>query len=139
MNKWSRLHQFGSPSPAGIPTSLPMNSHLRKLGQFARTYPDVVLDVTTEERRVDLVAGRYDGGIHYGEFIEHDMVAVRVSPDHRPAIVGSSVYFDPHPPPSRRAICCSTAASTSDTTVTSSIAGSSTRASARWRSRSMGH
>ena len=54
-----------------------------KLEQFARTYPDVVLDVTTEEHRVDLVAGRYDGGIHYGEFIEHDMVAVRVSPDHR--------------------------------------------------------
>ena len=70
-----------------------------KLGAFARNYPDVVLDITTDESRVDLVAGGYDAGIHYGEFIEQDMVAVRVSPDHRPAIVGSSVYFDSHPRP----------------------------------------
>ena len=110
-----------------------------KLGEFARNYPDVVLDITTDESRVDLVAGGYDAGIHYGEFIEQDMVAVRVSPDHRPAIVGSAGTSICIPAPSRRAICCSTAASTSDTTVTRSIAGSSTRASARWRSRSMGH
>jgi DNA-binding transcriptional LysR family regulator len=70
-----------------------------KLGQFARTYPDVVLDVTTEESRVDLVAGGYDAGIHYGEFIEQDMVAIRVSPDHRPAIVGAPGYFESHPTP----------------------------------------
>jgi DNA-binding transcriptional LysR family regulator len=70
-----------------------------KLGQFARAYPDVVLDVTTEESRVDLVAGGYDAGIHYGEFIEQDMVAIRVSPDHRPAIVGAPGYFESHPTP----------------------------------------
>src|SRR3954469_3817651 len=70
-----------------------------KLGQFARTYPDVVLDITTDESRVDLVAGGYDAGIHYGEFIEQDMVAVRVSPDHRAAIVGSPEYFHSHPRP----------------------------------------
>jgi len=38
-------------------------------------------------------------GIHYGEFIEQDMVAVRVSSDHRPAIVGSPPYFDSHSRP----------------------------------------
>src|SRR3954452_8492317 len=70
-----------------------------KLGAFARTYPDVVLDITTDESRVDLVAGGYDAGIHYGEFIEQDMVAVRVSPDHRAAIVGSPGYFESHEPP----------------------------------------
>jgi DNA-binding transcriptional LysR family regulator len=70
-----------------------------KLGAFARDYPDVVLDITTDESRVDLVAGGYDAGIHYGEFIEQDMVAVRVSPDHRPAIVGSSRYFKSHSRP----------------------------------------
>ncbi|MFL5610746.1 MAG: LysR family transcriptional regulator, partial [Gemmatimonadaceae bacterium] len=37
-----------------------------KLGAFARNYPDVVLDITTDESRVDLVAGGYDAGIHYG-------------------------------------------------------------------------
>jgi DNA-binding transcriptional LysR family regulator len=70
-----------------------------KLGKFARTYPDVVLDVTSDERRVDLVAGGYDAGIHYGEFIERDMIAVRVSPDHRAAIVGSPAYFESHSRP----------------------------------------
>ena len=70
-----------------------------KLGQFARDYPDVVLDVTTDESRVDLVAGRFDAGIHFGEFIERDMITFRVSPDLRPAIVGSPGYFESHPKP----------------------------------------
>jgi DNA-binding transcriptional LysR family regulator len=71
-----------------------------KLGQFARDYADVVLDVTTtNEGRFDLVAGRFDAGIHLGESIERDMIAVRVSPDQRAAIVGSPRYFESHPKP----------------------------------------
>lgn len=70
-----------------------------KLAQFARAYPDVVLDVTTDDSPLDLVAGRFDAGIHLGEFIERDMIAVRVSRDHRPAIVGSPRYFESHPKP----------------------------------------
>ena len=70
-----------------------------KLGQFARDYPDVVLDVTSDDSRIDLVAAGFDAGIHFGEFIEQDMVAVRVSRDPRPAIVGSSAYFESHPKP----------------------------------------
>ena len=70
-----------------------------KLGQFARNYPDVVLDVSTHETRLDLVAAGFDAGVQYGEFIHRDMIAVRVSPDHRPAIVGSPAYFDSHPKP----------------------------------------
>ena len=70
-----------------------------KLAEFARTYPDVVLDVSTDETRLDLVAGGFDAGVQYGEFIQHDMVAVRVSPDHRPAIVGAPAYFADHPKP----------------------------------------
>jgi len=71
-----------------------------KLGQFARDYPDIVVDLTTtEEGRVDLVGAGFDAGIHLGEFIERDMVAVRVSKDQRAAIVGSPVYFASHPKP----------------------------------------
>jgi len=70
-----------------------------KLGQFARDYPDVVLDVTTDESRVDLVAAAFDAGIHFGEFIERDMITFRVSKDHRPAIVGSPRYFESHEKP----------------------------------------
>lgn len=70
-----------------------------KLGQFAREHPDVVLDVTTDDSHVDIVAAGFDAGIQFGEFIAQDMVAVRVSPDHRPAIVGSPQYFESHPKP----------------------------------------
>ena len=71
-----------------------------KLGQFVRNYPDVVLDVTTDDtQHVDLVAAGYDAGIHFGEYIAQDMVAVRVSPDIRPAIVGAPAYFQTRPRP----------------------------------------
>jgi len=70
-----------------------------KLGEFARDYPDVVLEVTTVDGPLDLVAGRFDAGIHLGEFIERDMIAVRVSRDQRPAIVGAPRYFESHPKP----------------------------------------
>ena len=71
-----------------------------KLGAFAHAYPDVVLDVTTtNEMRMDLVAGYFDAGIHLGEFIERDMIAVRVSADQRAAIVGAPQYFLAHPKP----------------------------------------
>jgi DNA-binding transcriptional LysR family regulator len=70
-----------------------------KLGQFAREYPDVVLDVTSDANRMNLVAGRFDAGIHYKEFVEQDMLAVRVSADHRAAVVGSPRYFETHPRP----------------------------------------
>jgi len=70
-----------------------------KLGQFARDYPDIVLDVTTDDNRMDIVAGGFDAGIHFGEYIAKDMIAVRVSPDLQPVIVGSPSYFQFHPRP----------------------------------------
>jgi DNA-binding transcriptional LysR family regulator len=70
-----------------------------KLGQFVQNYPDVVLDITTDDSRVDLVAAGYDAGIQFGEYIAQDMVAVRVSPDIRPAVVASPGYFRAHGKP----------------------------------------
>ena len=70
-----------------------------KLGQFARQYPEVVLEVTTDDSRVDLVAAGFDAAIHFGEYIAQDMVAVRVSPDIQHAIVGAPSYFESHPRP----------------------------------------
>lgn len=70
-----------------------------KLGAFARKYPEIVLDVTTNDSRMDIVAAGFDAGIHFGEYIEKDMIAVRVSPDHRPAIVASPGYLMAHGKP----------------------------------------
>lgn len=50
-------------------------------------------------RAIDLVASEFDAGIHIGEMIQRDMIAVRVSHDLRLAIVGSPDYFTQHPIP----------------------------------------
>jgi DNA-binding transcriptional LysR family regulator len=72
-----------------------------KLVSFARNFPDVVLEVTTsQQERMELVAAGFDAGIQFGESIQRDMVAVRVSHDHRLAIVASPGYFASHAKPS---------------------------------------
>jgi DNA-binding transcriptional LysR family regulator len=75
------------PRPASYMVLLP------KLARFARTYPEIVLEVTSSNDPVDLVAGEYDAGVQIGEFIQRDMIAVRVSKDLRLAVVGSPEYF----------------------------------------------
>src|SRR4051812_34206840 len=64
-----------------------------RLGQFAREYADVVLDISTDDSPLDFDTGRFDAGIHLKEFIKPDMVAVRVSGEMCGAIVGSPRYF----------------------------------------------
>jgi len=70
-----------------------------KLAKFTHDYPAVVLDITADDSRLDIVAGGFDAGIHFGEYIQKDMIAVRVSKDHRAAIVGAPGYFKSHPKP----------------------------------------
>lgn len=72
---------------------------LPKLAQFARTYPDIVLEVTSSNDPVDLVAGEFDAGVQIGEFIQRDMIAVPVTRDMRLAVVGSPEYFESHKVP----------------------------------------
>ena len=88
-------------SPAGrirliIPRTATYMVLLPKLAQFARAYPEIVLEVTSSNDPVDLVAQQYDAGIQIGEFIQRDMIAVRVSKDMRLAVVGSPEYFKSH-------------------------------------------
>ena len=75
------------PRPATYMVLLP------KLARFAGAYPEIVLEVTSSNDPVDLVAGEYDAGVQIGEFIQRDMIAVRVSKDLRLAVVGSPEYF----------------------------------------------
>ena len=69
---------------------------LPNLAQFARSYPEIVLEVTSSNDPVDLVAGEYDAGVQLGEFIQRDMIAVRVTKELRLAVVGSPEYFESH-------------------------------------------
>jgi DNA-binding transcriptional LysR family regulator len=66
---------------------------LPKLARFARKYPEIVLEVTSSNDPVDLIAGEYDAGVQLGEFIQRDMIAVPVTKEMRLAVVGSPEYF----------------------------------------------
>ena len=70
-----------------------------KLAAFTRAHPEVIVDITTDDSPLDLIAGGFDAGVHLGEFIERDMIATRVSRDQRGIIVGSPKYFETHPRP----------------------------------------
>jgi DNA-binding transcriptional LysR family regulator len=82
-----------------IPRTATQMVILPKLAQFARTYPEIVLEVTSSNDPVDLVAGQYDAGVQLGEFIQRDMIAVRVTREMRLAVVGSPQYFKSHAVP----------------------------------------
>jgi DNA-binding transcriptional LysR family regulator len=47
----------------------------------------------------DIVAQRYDAGVRWGEQVGKDMIAVRIGPDIRFAVVGSNSYFARRSPP----------------------------------------
>ncbi|HXB54556.1 MAG TPA: LysR family transcriptional regulator [Vicinamibacteria bacterium] len=82
--------RFIAPAVAASMTIMP------HLARFTRKYPDVMLDVVTQDdSRHDLVAARFGAGIHLGEFLQKDMVAVRVSHEQRTAIVGAPSYSSP--------------------------------------------
>jgi DNA-binding transcriptional LysR family regulator len=63
------------------------------LPEFRRAYPDVAIEVDVDDGAVDLMAGRFDAGIRLGEFVERDMIAVRVTPDVQWSVLGSPAYF----------------------------------------------
>lgn len=67
--------------------------------RFALDYPDVTLEVAANDAFLDIVSERFDAGIRLGESLERDMIAVRVSPDFRTAIVCSPDYLARHPAP----------------------------------------
>jgi DNA-binding transcriptional LysR family regulator len=64
-----------------------------KLDPFLGKYPDIKVEVHIDNGYVDIVAGRYDAGVRLGEEVAGDMIAVRVGPDWRMAVVASPGYF----------------------------------------------
>jgi DNA-binding transcriptional LysR family regulator len=62
-------------------------------------YPDVSVELSVDTGFRDIVADRFDAGVRLGEQIDKDMIAVRIGPDLRMAVVGASAYFDRREPP----------------------------------------
>lgn len=66
---------------------------LPALGHFLPKYPDVHVEVIIDYGLTNIVAQQVDAGIRPGELVAKDMIAVRISPDLRMAVVGSPSYF----------------------------------------------
>jgi DNA-binding transcriptional LysR family regulator len=79
----------------------PVASHVLGpiLGRFMRAYPDIKIETSVEDGPLDIVSGRFDAGIQFGEHLDDNMVAVRVSDEIRWVILGAPTYFGRRPPP----------------------------------------
>jgi DNA-binding transcriptional LysR family regulator len=62
-------------------------------------YPDLRMELSIDATLTDVVAERYDAGVRLGEQVAKDMIAVRIGPDMRMAIVGAPSYFAERPAP----------------------------------------
>lgn len=63
------------------------------LAEILPKYPDIKVEVIFDYGLTNIVAQQYDAGIRPGEMVAKDMIAVRVGPDLRMAVVGSPSYF----------------------------------------------
>jgi DNA-binding transcriptional LysR family regulator len=69
------------------------------LAKFLPDYPDIHVEIIVDYGLTDMVAEGYDAGVRLGEQVAKDMIAVRIGPEMRMAVVGSPSYFEKHPRP----------------------------------------
>src|SRR3954468_20062065 len=72
---------------------------LPKLAPLLREYPDIKVEIIIDYGLADIVAQRFDAGVRSGEQVAKDMIAVRIGPDMRMAVVGAPSYFRDHSEP----------------------------------------
>src|SRR5712671_1020613 len=74
---------------------------LPKLAKILPNYPDIHAEIIVDYGLTDIVAERYDAGVRSGEQVAKDMIAVRIGPDMRMAVVGAPSYFKSKPEPKK--------------------------------------
>jgi DNA-binding transcriptional LysR family regulator len=70
-----------------------------KLTPLLQDFPDIKIEIIIDYGLTDIVAQRYDAGVRNGEQVAKGMIAVRIGPDMRMAVVGASTYFRGRPEP----------------------------------------
>ena len=70
-----------------------------RLANFLRKYPDIKADIVIDNGLTDIAAERFDAGVRLGEQVAKDMIAVRIGPDVRFAVIGAKSYFAKRAPP----------------------------------------
>jgi DNA-binding transcriptional LysR family regulator len=64
------------------------------LERLLPAYPDVKVELSVDTGFRDIVADRFDAGVRLGEQVDKDMIAVRIGPDLRMAVVAAPAYFE---------------------------------------------
>ena len=70
-------------------------------GRFLDAYPDVKLEIVTDDALVDVVAQGFDAGVRFGIRLEADMVSLPIGSTLRSVVVGSAEFFRKHPVPQK--------------------------------------
>ena len=70
-----------------------------KLATLLPDYPDIKIEISIDYALADIVGERFDAGIRCGDMVAKDMIAVRIAPDMRMAVVGAPAYFALRPLP----------------------------------------
>jgi DNA-binding transcriptional LysR family regulator len=71
------------------------------LPKFRERHPLIEVELVFEDRRVDIVGEGYDAGIRLSEYVERDMVGVRLTDSFRFIVVGAPGYLEKHGTPQR--------------------------------------
>lgn len=66
---------------------------------FTRQYPEIKVEIASEDRLVDIVQQEYDAGIRLSTTVEKDMIAVPIGPKMKLVVVATPDYFANHPAP----------------------------------------
>jgi DNA-binding transcriptional LysR family regulator len=70
-----------------------------KLVKFLPDYPDIKVEISVDYTMTDIVAQRFEAGVRLGDQVAKDMIAVRIGPDFRMAVVATPEYFAKRPVP----------------------------------------
>jgi DNA-binding transcriptional LysR family regulator len=74
---------------------------LPKLAKLLPEYPDIKVEIVIDYGLTDIVAQRCDAGVRWGEQVAKGMIAVRIGPDMRMAVVAAPLYFKTRPEPKK--------------------------------------
>lgn len=67
--------------------------------RFLEVFPDVTLEISSDDALVDVVSGGFDAGVRFGERLEADMVSLPIGPHMRSVVVAAPTFFERHPLP----------------------------------------
>lgn len=66
------------------------------LARFLPQHPDITVEIIVDYGLTDIVAEGFDAGVRMGEQIANDMIALKIGPEMRMAVVASPGYFEAH-------------------------------------------